>query len=489
MLSNRRNARRTTFAPSSRRTSIAIGITALAVLSLSSCGGAASSSESATAVAAAAGAVAASPTAASAAASLPSAAPSATGVPAVDAAAVCKDQTLNVLFPQPHQGASESLAKDFEAATGAKIVPTIVPYDEVATKVTLDAQSGANTYDVVDTFYINVGALAKDGVLADITDWINKTPDVNPSDFISAIYDPYSLQDGKRYGLPFDGDTHVLFYNEEILKRNGITAPPKTWDEYLADVKKITAAESKNGIYGAALLGQKSPVILGSSYANRLAGFGGAFIGADGKPALNTEAATQAAQALLDVAPYALPTPQETAFDQALPAFLNGKVAFIEFWTDLGTYSQDPKQSKIIDKWGVTSLPVGGSNTKPVAALDAGFVLGVTEASQKKDCALEFIKFASSSAENLKLITTTGSGIDPVRLSSLDAPEYKAFNPKVQAAAATALNGALAWPTVPAAPKLFQTLTDSLSGLLDGQGTPKDALQQVQDNWNAELGG
>jgi len=38
----------------------------------------------------------------------------------------------------------------------------------------------------------------------------------------------------------------------------------------------------------------------------------------NGEPALDSQAAIDAAQALLDVAPYALPTPQETAFDQAL---------------------------------------------------------------------------------------------------------------------------------------------------------------------------
>ncbi|MFO1539727.1 MAG: ABC transporter substrate-binding protein [Chloroflexota bacterium] len=402
------------------------------------------------------------------------------------AASACEGVTLNVLFPQPHQGAAELLTADFSAATGATINPTIVPYDEVAAKATLDAQSGANTFDVVDTFYINVGALAEDGILLDLTDWIESDENLDPADFIGSVYDPYSLNGGRRYGVPFDGDTHVLFYNTEILERNGITEPPATWDEYLADVKTITENEKANGIYGAAILGQKSPVILGSSYVNRLAGFGGAFLDENGQPVLDSEAAIAAAQALLDVAPYALPTPQETAFDQALPAFLNGQVAFMEFWTDLGTYAEGP-DSQISGKWGVTSLPTGGDNTTPIAALNAGFVLGVTAATQKKDCALEFIEYASSTATNLKLITTTGSGIDPVRISSLNAPEYAAFNSKVQAAAATALNGALAWPTVPAAPKLFQELTDGLSALLDGQGTPAEILAQVNESWKAEL--
>src|SRR6266542_3046553 len=50
--------------------------------------------------------------------------------------------------------------------------------------------------------------------------------DIEADDFISSIYDPYTLVDGKRYGLPFDGDSHVLFYNQDLLARSGFGGPP-----------------------------------------------------------------------------------------------------------------------------------------------------------------------------------------------------------------------------------------------------------------------
>src|SRR5699024_8811123 len=118
----------------------------------------------------------------------------------------------------------------------------------------------------------------------------------------------------------FDGDTEVLFYNQEILDRNGI-APPTTWDEYAEAVAAITAAEKANGVYGAAVMGQQTPIILMSTYANRLAGFGGSFLDDDGKPTLDTEAAIGAAAALKEVSADAMPTTLETGFDQALQAF------------------------------------------------------------------------------------------------------------------------------------------------------------------------
>lgn len=393
--------------------------------------------------------------------------------------------TLNVLFPQTHAGASEILKEDFEAANpGVTVNVTLVPYDELQQKATLDVQSGAGEFDVFDSWYIEVGALADGGVIVPIDDVVE---DANPDDFIPSIYDPYSLVDGKRYSLPFDGDTEVLFYNTEILQRNGVT-PPTTWDEYAAAVQTITENEKANGVYGAAVMGQQTPIILMSTYANRLAGFGGSFLDEDGAPSLDTDAAIGAAQALLDVTPNAMPTALETGFDQALQAFLGGKVAFMEFWTDLGTFAQDESQSQIVDKWGVSQLPVGGDADSSLAALDAGFTMTLSSSAKNPDLAKEFMLWATSEETNLKLITSFGSGIDPNRLSTLQSPTYVEFNPQVQEAASASLNGALPWPTSKEAPELNQVLTDALAKMISENGDPEATMKQVQAEWESILG-
>jgi multiple sugar transport system substrate-binding protein len=227
-------------------------------------------------------------------------------------------QTLRFMIIQPHAVTGDLLKTDFEAATGATVELTTVAYDEVQAKATLDVQSGANAFDVFDYWYPTVGALASQEVVADLTDLIAGDPAIDPADFLPSIYDVYTLHEGRRYGLPYDGDTHVLFYNTEIFERNGLAAP-RTWDDFLNAAQTITAAEQADGVYGTALQGFQAPIIIGSSYANRLAGFGGGFLAADGRPTLDSEAATQAAQAMLDVAPHALPTPLETGSTRRCP--------------------------------------------------------------------------------------------------------------------------------------------------------------------------
>ncbi|CAN5731567.1 extracellular solute-binding protein [soil metagenome] len=401
-------------------------------------------------------------------------------------------QTLNFLIIQPHAVTGDILKADFEAATGATVNVTVVPYDQVQQQATLDVESGANQLDVIDYWYPTVGALAIQGILEDLTDRIDSAADINPDDFIPSIYDVYTLADGRRWGLPYDGDTHVLFYNEEIFEQAGVTSAPETWDAYLEAARTVTEAglqtEDGRPIYGSAVQGFKAPIILGSTYSNRLAGFGGRYLNDDGTPALDSEAAVLAAQALVDVSPYALPTPLETAFEQALPAFLSGQVALQEFWTDLGVYSQDPAQSQIVDKWNVVQMPYGGSNTEHVAPLNAGFCFGVSSGSANKDLAWEFVKWATSPYYNEKLLLTTGSGIDPTRLSTLNSEAYIAFAPKVQVAASASLSGAFAWPTIPESPELMVKLSDELALVLQGGKSPEEALAESQSGWTEILG-
>jgi len=400
-------------------------------------------------------------------------------------------ETLNFMIIQPHAVTGDILKADFEALTGATVNLTTVNYDEVQAKATLDVQSGANEFDVIDYWYPTIGALSTQGIVDDITEFIAGDPEIDTADFIPSIYDTYTLYDGKRWGLPYDGDAHVLFYNTEIFAQLGLAAP-ETWEQVLANAKTVTEAgltnSQGNQVYGIGIMGVKAPILLGSSYINRFAGYGGTFFKPDGSPNFDSEAAVQAAQALLDTAEYALPTPLETAFEQALPAFSSGQTAQQDFWTDLGVYAESSEGTLVAGIWDVVQNPVGGSNTTHTAPLNAGFGFAVSSGSEKKELARAFVKFATSANFHIKALTTVASGIDPMRLSGLNSPSYTAFAPKVQAAASAALSGVLAWPTIPEMPDLMTKLADELALLLQGGQDAATTVQNVQAGWVQILG-
>ena len=164
--------------------------------------------------------------------------------------------------------------------------------------------------------------------------------------------------------------------------------------------------------------------------------------------------------------------------------FLAGQGAMLDTWTDLGLKAQDPSSSKIVDKWGVVPLPVGGSNTRHRTALDSGFGLGVSSASSQQDVAAAFVKWATAQKQNFALASTAGSGIDPARTSVLSAAEYAAAAGKATDVIREGLEGSpLVWPKEAGAPKKLQDLVDQLALALQGKQDAKTALEKAAESW------
>ena len=84
--------------------------------------------------------------------------------------------------------------------------------------------------------------------------WLANTfPDVVGQDFVSG---------GKTYGLPLSIDTLALFYNKDLFNSAGIASPPKTWDDFEADVVKLRTLDASGNLVqaGAAIGGSIASV-------------------------------------------------------------------------------------------------------------------------------------------------------------------------------------------------------------------------------------
>ncbi len=70
------------------------------------------------------------------------------------------------------------------------------------------------------------------------------------------------VRNGNIYGLPLSVDTMAVYYNKDLLDRAGVAEPPKNWEEFQADVKKITRFDKASGkiIQAGAALGTGSNI-------------------------------------------------------------------------------------------------------------------------------------------------------------------------------------------------------------------------------------
>ncbi len=409
--------------------------------------------------------------------------PAPTPTPPVSKAVDLSGQKVTFLAITPHIVSANALASWFNEETGAVVQVVEVGYPDLLNQTLDDVSASAPQYDVFEIWYPTLGTLVEKGALTDLTGFIEQNRAVlQPDDFISALYDPYTLYKGKRWAIPYDGDTHVLFYRKSLLEKYGFS-PPNTWDDYLEIAKTITDKESANGIYGSAIMANRAPILIVSSFLNRLGGYGGQLLDSDGRPVVNSPEAVAALSAMVEQSAYALPTPLETDFDVARDAFLSGKVAMVEQWTDIGVMAEDPKQSIIQGDWGVVQMPMGsGDKARHAPALNAGFSLGISSKAPHSETAQAFLLFATR-PETMARANLINGGVDPTRVSILTSKEYSQFAPQVSVAAQAALGNATAWPTVPQMPQLMEGLADNLVAALEGRKSPQQALDDTQTLW------
>ncbi|MDE2385106.1 MAG: extracellular solute-binding protein [Alphaproteobacteria bacterium] len=78
----------------------------------------------------------------------------------------------------------------------------------------------------------------KAGLFADVTDvWKANGLDDSLKSAAASM-----TMDGKKWGVPYTYYQWGVYYNKDVYKKAGITAEPKTWDEFIANCEKIKAA-------------------------------------------------------------------------------------------------------------------------------------------------------------------------------------------------------------------------------------------------------
>ena len=138
----------------------------------------------------------------------------------------------------PGKSLWQALADEYMAAhPNVKVNLTVLENDAFKTKLTTE-EAGGKTPDLFQSW--GGGGMAQEvkaGLLKDITADVASWKDtINPG-----ALGMYQV-DGKQYGIPFDLGMVGFWYNKEQFTKAGITAPPATWDDLLADVQKLKDA-------------------------------------------------------------------------------------------------------------------------------------------------------------------------------------------------------------------------------------------------------
>jgi multiple sugar transport system substrate-binding protein len=383
--------------------------------------------------------------------------------------AAAADVTLNALFMKQAAYSEDNvraMTADFEKANaGVKVNLEFVPYEALHDKIVAAQGAGSSGYDVVLFDVIWPAEFATKGFLQDVTARV-------PADSQDKVFDGAWTTvdyDGKRWGMPWILDTKYLFYNEDMLKQAGISAPPKTVEE-LAEQAKII--KDKGIVKFPIVWSWAQAEALICDYTALVDAYQGTFF-ADGKPAFDAGGSLDAVKYMKKTMDDGLTNPNSKEYleEDVRKVFSSGEAAFALNWTYMYNLANDPKESKIAGKVGIVPAP-GAAGKNSGSAVNGSMGLGITANSQHADEAWAYIMHMTSQANQNKYAKLSL----PIWKSSYEDPAVTKDQEKVIEAAKTSLGLMFARPMTPSYPELSAILQKNIQQVLLGQASPEDAL-------------
>ena len=390
----------------------------------------------------------------------------------VASSAAHAETTLNALFmaqaAYSEQNVRDMTADFMKANPDIKVNLEFVPYEGLRDK-TLLSQGAGGGYDVVLFDVIWPAEYATNKVLVDVTDRI--TPDMK-SDIMPGAWTTVDYN-GKAYGMPWILDTKYLFYNMEMLEKAGIAAPPKTWDELLAQAKTI----KDKGIVEFPIVwswAQAEAVIC--DYTMLLASYGGNFLTDDGKPAFQSGGGVEALKYMVKSVDDGVTNPNSKEYleEDVRRVFSSGQAAFALNWTYMFNLANDPKESKIAGKVGVVPGP-GIAGKLEASAVNGSMGLGITAASKHPDEAWKYILAMTSQETQDKYAQLSL----PIWSAWYDSPVVASGQESLIAAAKVGLAAMYPRPTTPKYQELSTAIQQAIQSALLKSAEPEAALKDA----------
>jgi sorbitol/mannitol transport system substrate-binding protein len=380
----------------------------------------------------------------------------------------------------------------FTKDTGIKVNYTVLPENELRSKVTQDVATGAGSYDVASVGAYEVPIWAKNKWLKPLDSYADQSS-WDKADVLPPMIKSLSGEDGKLYGLPFYGESSFLMYRKDILKKKGITMPARpTWTQVADIAAKVDGAQP--GMKGICLRGlpgwgeQFAPL---TTVVNT---FGGTWFTKDWQAQVDSPAFTKAVNFYVNlIKAHGEPGASQAGFTECLNAMSQSKVAMWYDATSAAGSLEDPKVSKVAGKVGYVQAPV--EKTKSSGWLWT-WAWVMPETTKNATSASKFMLWASSKDYEKLVGEKLGWARVPAgkRKSTYSIPEYKkaaaAFGPQTLQAIEEANPenpGVQPRPTVgvqfvdiPEFQDLGTKVSQDIAAAIAGRGTVADALAKGQ---------
>src|SRR5215468_7542104 len=412
------------------------------------------------------------------------------GAVALGFATSAQAQTINILMENvPDTHFVQDLLPEFKAKTGIDVQIEAISYIDMHSKLVPQLSAPTGSYDVivVDFYWVAEFTQANNGQgwLMPLDDLI-KRDNVDTSVYIPSLMNLVGKVNGTTYMLPFYNYSMGIIYRKDLLDdpkeqaafkaKYGIDLKiPATWDEYRKQVEFFSRdidGDGKIDFYGTINQGQRGDCI-SMQWSNYLYANGGQYHDANWKGTFNSEAGIKAINDFKDdIAKHGPVGAESFCFDEASSVFPQGKAYSFVTFNVLFAGFNDPANSQVVGKAGISANPGGG--------LNGGWGWAIPNSSQDKEAAWTFIKWIEAK-EQVKKRTLAGGA--PTQPWEFDDPEIVAKRPEMPELKIL-VETAQEFPTFTYTVEFGESLGRELNLAVTGQKDPKEALDAAAEEFN-----
>lgn len=365
------------------------------------------------------------------------------------------------------------LAQEFDAKEpGIKVVYRQIQFDDVVSEA-MRAYSTGQAPDIIAVDNPEHALFASKGAFLDITDMIAASAVIKKENYFPGPMNSVTW-DGKLFGVPKATNTIALYYNKDMFKAKGLDAanPPKTWDELVADARKLN--DPAASVYGLAF----------SAKANEEGTFQflpWAQMGGGGYANINAEGAIKGLETWKTILDEKLASPDTLTRGQwdSTGTFNSGNAAMVIS----GPWELNRMLEEAKFDWGVTLLPVPAEGAPRSSAM-GDFNWAIFSSSKHPAEAFKAIEYFASQDSRLfpefgQLPARSDIAIPDTGIALKDAA-LKVFAEQLKYAQARGPH--------PEWPKISKAIQDAIQAALTGSASPKDALDQAAATIKGILG-
>jgi sorbitol/mannitol transport system substrate-binding protein len=287
-------------------------------------------------------------------------------------------------------------------------------------RVTLDIATRSGQFDVMTIGMYETTIWGK-------KDWlVELKPDAayDVDDLLPTIRAGVSVGD-KLYAAPFYGESSMIMYRADLVKKAGMTIEDRPTWSHLRDVA-AKIHDPENGVYGICLRGKPGWGDNMALFGTMVNSFGGQWFDMNWKPQLTSQPWKNAANFYVDLLKkYGPPGSSSNSFNEILALFNQGKCGIWIDATIAASFITDPKQSTVADKVAFAQSPVGVTDRG--ANWLWAWSLAIPKSAKHVDAAQRFVRWATSKEYVALVARETGWGNVPTgtRKSTYANPAFQ----------------------------------------------------------------